>query len=251
MPRSLRRFLLPVLPAAALLAALAAACGGDGAPAAAQPVAGASIESIVTEDGLRLDARLFAAADPATPKRLVILLHMYPADQRSWYDLARELQARGEASALTLDFRGYGASEGGKDVARIDRDVCAALAFARLRGYRSLVLVGASMGGTAAIIVAAEEPVAGVITLSAPVRFRGLDAGAAVGQVAAPLAVLAARGDRSAADSLEIFVERAGLDERHALLFEGSAHGTDLLTTASSPDVRGRLLALLDEFWAR
>ncbi len=251
MPRPLRSLLPPVLPVAALLVALAAACGGDGAPASPQPVAGASIESIETEDGLHLDARLFAGGSAAARARLVILLHMYPADQRSWYDLAWEIQARGEASALTLDFRGYGASEGERDVAQIDRDVRAALAFAHRRGYRSVALVGASMGGTAAIVVAAEEPLAGVITLSAPVRFRGLDAGSAVGRVAAPLAVIAARGDRSAADSLDTLAERAGLDARHALLFEGSAHGTDLLSAANGAEVGTRMLALLDEFWAR
>ena len=248
MPHSLRRLFLP---AGLLLAAAVVACGGDGAPPTPQPAQGASTESIMTEDGLRLDARLFAVEPEEAAGRLAILLHMYPADQRSWYDLARELQGEGAASALTLDFRGYGASEGNKNVNKIDLDVRAALAFARSRGYRSVVLVGASMGGTAAIMVAAEEPVAGVITLSAPVRFRRLDAGAAVGGVDAPLAVLAARGDTSAADSLNTFVERAGLEPRHALLFEGNAHGTDMLTADDGDEVRAQLRALLDEFWSR
>ena len=250
MTRSPRLLLLPLLPVVALLAALGVACGDDGTAESPEPVAGASIESIETEDGLRLDARLFAVGPSDAPDRLVIFLHMSPADQSSWYDLAREIQVEGAASALTLDFRGYGASEGDRNVAQIDRDVRAALAFARDRVYRSVALVGASMGGTAAIIVAAEEPLAGVITLSAPVRFRGLDAGSAVVRVAAPLAVMAARGDRSAVESLETFAERAALDDRHWLLFDGDAHGTDLLTAAHGGEVRARLLELLGELWA-
>ncbi len=234
-----------------LFATLLAACGDDEAPPEPEPVNGASIESIRTEDGLRLDARLFRAEPAEGSRRLVILLHMYPADQSSWYGLARDLQADGGSSALTLDFRGYGASEGPKDVAKIDRDVRAAIAFARQRGFESIALVGASMGGTAAIMVAAEASVAGVITLSAPVSFRGLDAEAAVQRLSVPLAVLAARGDTAARHSLETFSEQAGLDARHAVLYQGRAHGTDLLTGKTGDEVRTRLRELLDEIWSR
>ena len=236
-----------LLAAALLTVAMFAACGGDGGPPpASQPVEDASIVAITTEDGLRLDARLFAADG----RRLVLLLHMYPADQRSWYDFARALRQDG-VSALTLDFRGYGASEGEKDAENIDRDARAALAFARAQGYESVMLVGASMGGTVAILAAAAEPVAGVITLSAPISFRGLDAESAAGDLAVPLAVMASRGDRSAADSLARLAERAGLDERHAVLYEGRAHGTDMLTGQDGAQVWARLRELIAEFWSR
>ena len=234
-----------------LLVTLVAACGDGGTPTAPQAAQGASIESIRTEDGLRLDARLFRAEPAGGSRRLVILLHMYPADQSSWYGLARDLQADGGASALTLDFRGYGASEGSKDVGKIDRDVRAAIAFARERGFESIALVGASMGGTAAIMVAAEAPVAGVIALSAPVSFSGLEAEPAVQRLSVPLAVLAARGDRAARHSLETFSEQAGLDARHAVLYQGRAHGTDLLTGKTGDEVRTHLRELLDEIWSR
>ncbi|MEE8337049.1 MAG: alpha/beta fold hydrolase [Dehalococcoidia bacterium] len=231
---------------AVVVAALLAACGGgDRSPAPV--VAGATVESIETADGLRLDARLFDAG----PERLVVLLHMFPADQQSWASFASELQASGQASALTLDFRGYGASEGPKDVGKIDRDVRAALAFARGRGYEQVALVGASMGGTAAIVVAAAEPVAGLITLSAPSEFRGLDAAAVVAEVDAPLVVFASRGDTAAAHALGEFVELAGLPEPdRARLWEGRDHGTDLLDGVHGAEVRAELLRQLARFWS-
>ena len=225
--------------------ALLGACGDD-APAAPVPTEGASIETITTEDALQLDARLFAAA----PDRLVILLHMFPADQRSWFAFARELQARG-TSALTLDFRGYGASEGGKDPGEIDRDVRAALAFARERGYQRIVLVGASMAGTAAIVVAAEDPLDGVVSLSAPSRMRGLDATVVVAELNTPLVLVAAAGDLSAMNALGGLAERARLDDDAQLVVPGTAHGSELLDSASGDEVREWMLAFLARVWGR
>lgn len=243
------RLPLPLLALSLLaLVAFAGACGGDDEPATPQPATGASVEAIETEDALILDARLFAAEPGGTAGRLVILLHMFPADQTSWFEIAVELQDRG-ISALTLDFRGYGASGGSKEVGAIDRDVRAALAFARERGFERVVLVGASMGGTAAIVVAAEEPVDGVMALSAPVSFRGLDAGEVVASVPAPLLVVASEGDISAANALEVFSERAPLDADHALLVRGRAHGTDIFDDDAGDRVRERLFEFLDEVW--
>jgi pimeloyl-ACP methyl ester carboxylesterase len=190
---------LPWLLLAAVSGALLlAACTEDEPPPEADPQL-ARIESIETEDGLRLDARHFAASG----ERLVILLHMYPADQSSWYGFAEELQALG-LDALTLDFRGFGDSDGDKDPGDADRDVRAALAFARARGFERIVLVGASLGGTAAIVAAAEdaEGVDGVATLSAPLAMNGLDAEDVIADVRAPITLIAAEGDLSGAESL-------------------------------------------------
>jgi pimeloyl-ACP methyl ester carboxylesterase len=240
---------LALLGVTLLLAGLLIACDDDD-PEAPQPTDGASIETITTEDGLALDARLFAAPSDQNQGRLVILLHQYPDDQTAWYDTARALSDEGH-SALTFDFRGYGASEGDRDPAGIDRDVVAALGFARDRGYEHVVLVGASMGGTAAIVAAAEEDVAvdGVLAISAPERFRTLDAEDAVTQLRSPLAIVAAKGDTSAATAAEAFEERANLDPKWVLLVDSRAHGTDLLTTPEARQVWDHLLAFLNEVW--
>ncbi len=238
----MRRWLL----AALLLATVSAGCRGDTGSASqgSGPAPDATTETVTTEDGLRLDARLFAA----DPDRVVILLHMYQANQESWFETARTLRDRG-ISALTLDFRGYGASEGEVEPGDIDRDVRAALAFARARGYEHIVLAGASMGGTAAIVTAAGEEVDGVLTLSAPQRFRSLDADSAVKDVQAPLALIAARGDTSAEQAIESFEARTRADGRRTLLVEGRAHGTQLLTSPESQEVMQLLFEFLEDVW--
>ena len=220
-----------------------AACGEDERVPAPVPE-GASAVAINTEDGVTLDARLFAA----DPRRLVVLLHAYPGDQRDWFEFARELHQRG-ISVLTLDFRGYGGSEGDQDGARADRDARAAVRFARERGYELVVVVGASMGGSAAIVAAASEPVDGLVALSAPERFRGMDAGHAVIEGRYPLLIVAARGDTSAEHAAAVFEERRRDDGRHVLLVEVRAHGTALLTSTEGDRVRERLFAFFDEVW--
>lgn len=231
---------------AALLATLSAGCRGDtgGASDDSAPTPDAAHTSIQTEDGLALDARLFAA--DAT--HIVILLHMYQANQESWFETARMLRDRG-VSALTLDFRGYGASEGDIEPDHLERDVRAAIAFARSSGYEHIVLVGASMGGAAAIVTAVEEDVDGVLTLSAPERFGGLNADKAVAQIEAPLAMIAAKGDTSAEHTMKTFEEQHHVDTRWSLLLDGKAHGTDLLETAEGEKVTGMLIEFLEAVW--
>jgi pimeloyl-ACP methyl ester carboxylesterase len=232
----------------ALLTLLAIGCRGDTGDAdeTPAPAPDASQVTILTGDGLRLDARLFAA----DPDRIVILLHMYQANQQSWFETARLLRDRG-ISALTVDFRGYGASEGEVDPAELDEDVRAAIEFVRSRGYERVVLVGASMGGTAAIVTAAAEgQLDGVVTLSAPGRFRGLDAEEAVEQMEAPLAMIAARGDTSAEHTVSTFEEQTHVHPEWSLILEGKAHGTELLESASGDEVTRMLFAFLEEVWA-
>ena len=239
-----------VLAAAAVLLLLFAACEDDAAPEAAVPPL-ARVVTIATADGLDLDARLFAASPPVpdAARRLVILLHMYPADQTAWFGFAGELQTLG-IDALTIDFRGFGESAGSMGPSDTDRDVRAAVAFARGRGYERIVLVGASMGGSAAIVAAADTPVDGVVAISAPVAMRSLDAEVVVAEVRAPLTLVAAEGDVSAVESLRDLAEGAGLREDQVLLTAGRAHGTDLLVAPEGDRVRAWVLGFLERVWA-
>ncbi|MEE9162140.1 MAG: alpha/beta fold hydrolase [Candidatus Neomarinimicrobiota bacterium] len=190
------------------------------------------------EDGVKLRGRFFGRGNV-----YVILAHMYPADQVSWYPFAQVLAEAGY-KAFTFDFRGYGVSEGEKVIPSIDRDLEAALELARARGATQVFLVGASMGGTAALKVAAREDVSGVVVLSAPLEFKGLDAGDDVSMVSEPLLLIASERDRSAAASAtRIFEDAPGGAELS--LLPGSAHGTDMLESNAGDEVRELLLEFL------
>ena len=242
-----------VLALAALLALLLAACGGTEeeprpispvrSPVASPtlpplPTAGEAVVSttpaaatgavigFITEDNVSIRGRLFGSGGTA-----VVFTHMYPNDQRAWWDFAGQVGAQ-DYAALTFDFRGYGETGGSQDVARIDRDLIAAVRYLRERDYQRVVLVGASMGGTAALKVAARDEfdglVAGVVAVSAPESFRGLVARDDVGNIEVPILFVASEGDGSAVDSLDSLYERAsGFKDRQ--VYSGDAHGTDLL----------------------
>lgn len=202
----------------ALVLAVTCRAGGDSAPGSS------SRATFRTEDGFRLEGQVLGAGQKG-----IVLSHMYPADQRSWFAAAAEL-ASDRYLVLTFDFRGYGSSQGSKDIEVIDRDVRAAIRHMREElGAAQIVLVGASMGGSASLIASSTVPVAGVVTLSAPVRFRGLDAGRVAGLVSVPKLFIAAEGDVAAAADAEILF-RTSADPRQIKIVPGDEHGTDILS---------------------
>jgi pimeloyl-ACP methyl ester carboxylesterase len=213
-------------------------------PAATATVAVAEGEgeavSFDTEDGITIRGHLFGSGDTA-----VILSHMRPNDQRAWFDFARELADQG-FTALTYDFRGYGETGGDKDLGLIDRDLTAAIAFMEERGYTRIYLVGASMGGTASLVVAAREDVAGVVAVSAPARFEGLEAGAAVANIDEPKLFIASIDDGDAFTSLQSF-NQAASEPKDDLTFEGGAHGTELLESEHAAEFKARIIQFLHE----
>jgi len=224
-----------------LLALLALAthfvCAGMPSPCRAgepQPVA------FEATDGTPLRGYLFGKGPTG-----VILAHMYPADQKSWFPVARNLAKEGYL-ALTFDFRGYGESGGEKVIAEIDRDMEGAYRFLRPK-VKKVFLVGASMGGTAAIRVAAGNPTAGVVSLSAPMAFRGLDAREAIRKITVPCLFVAAEGDGSAATAAREFNNAAKSPERLLLIVPGPEHGTRLFDSPSGTKVEEAILDFLKE----
>jgi len=202
------------------------------------PVVAAADErvDITATDGVQLVGHLAGSEGPG-----IVLGHMYPADQTSWTAFAREMAAAGFRT-LTFDFRGYGESGGTKDVAAIDRDMEGAYRYMIGRKIRPVYLVGASMGGTAALIVAARVPVAGVATLSSPVEFRGLDAAPVLAGLAMPKLFIAAADDAPAAAALKELTVKSH-DPKTIKIVPGSAHGTDLLSGPEAAAVKEALHA--------
>ncbi len=219
------------------------ACGADETPVPTPSQETARHVSFTTEDGLVIRGRLFGQSDVG-----VALAHMYPADQTSWWQFA-ELLAKEGYMALAFDFRGYRESGGDRNIDLIDRDVEAALEFLMDQGASTVFLMGASMGGTAALQVAANraDAVAGVVSLSAPAEFRGISVKSSRIQV--PALLMATDGDGSAKKNLERMIEDNIVGEspltETVVYEEGNDHGTDILSGDNAAAATARILGFL------
>ena len=242
-----------------------AACGSGGAP---EPIVG-SPPSPSTEtsspsptpqpgeavtfrasDGVRIAGRLFGDGPVG-----VVLGHSIDGDQTEWWNFAEVIAGAGH-EALAIDFRGYcpgddaGCSEDGS-TREAWRDLLAGAKFLRERGVRDIVLIGASMGGTAAILAAAHArpDVSGVITLSAPTDCCGMETDrSVVGAAGAPMLFIAGRFDGDAPVSARAFSRWAGSSGEPLILASGE-HGTDLFGLAT-PRVERRTTELILDFIA-
>ncbi len=214
------------------------ACGDDKETVTPQS-AGFQPVTFDSTDGLQLSGRLFGQGGQG-----VILAHMFPADQESWREFAVEL-AQHSYLVLTFDFRGYGDSEGAKEIDRIDRDVEGALNFLEHRGVDDVFLIGASMGGTASLKVASRRSVSGVVSLSSPVSFQGLDAAPDVPNIEEPVLFIASEQDGPAHGSMLILADLAQASTQ-TLALPGTAHGTDILNGAFGQSARDAIMDFLE-----
>ena len=216
------------------------ACGGE-PTATPTPAENSKLVSFGTKDNLILYGMLFGQGDVG-----VVLAHMFPADQTSWWEFAGTLADEGYL-ALAFDFRGYGQSDGDMHIELIDRDVEAAVDYLRSQGASTVFLAGASMGGTASLKVAARQSdgVRGVVSLSTPIDFRGISV--TEERIQVPVLLMAADGDGSAIESLNNMIATGvvgPLAER--MVYEKSEdHGTNLLKGKHGEAVRDRILSFL------
>jgi pimeloyl-ACP methyl ester carboxylesterase len=103
-----------------------------------------------------------------------------------------------------------------------------------------VVLAGASMGGTGAIVAAADPAlgVDAVVSVSGPAEFGRLDAAAVAGDLGIPALFVVAEDDEPYAGDARVLAGAAGGE---LVVVPGSAHGTALFDDA--PDA---LSAFLD-----
>lgn len=235
-------------PLAAVVAAMVVAACSDAEPSV--DLSGSRAVSFEATDGVRLEGRLFGDGSAA-----VVLSHMRPADQTSWFGFASRLADQGYL-VLTYNFRGYcpggsgGCSEGERDIGQMWRDVVGAIAFARLQGVVSVSLAGASMGGTASLVAAAQDgvDVRAVITLSAPVAIEGLVADAQVlSQITAGKLYIAGVGDASAAADAQTLWAQSPPPKAGLQIVPSDDHGTDLLTGSRGEEVRRLIETYLEQ----
>ncbi len=211
-----------------MVSACSSSSGGGGFPI-----------SIVADDGLLLQGRFHGQGVPG-----VILVHDFDSNQRAWSNFADVLVARGFL-VLTYDMRGHSNSPGDKDISKTNADLSAAVRSMRTNLNRPLLfIIGEGLGGIAALNVASLEKVLGVVTISSPAAFRGLDALGAVSRTDSPKLFLAAENDAEGADSARVLLNRA-LDPKEIQLFGGEREGADLVNLNSG--ARDRIVQFLDE----
>ena len=202
-----------------------------------------------TSDGVTLAGRLFG---PAGATEGVVLAHMLPADQTSWYPFAERLATQ-RFRVLTFDFRGYcpggdgGCSEGDKDIDAAPTDLRAAVAFLRADGVQRLGIAGASMGGTAALLVAStdQKGIPALVMLSAPQVLSGLSVGPDQLQtVTGAKLYIAGLGDPAGAAQSADALAALGPQPVNEEIVAVDEHGTDLLSSS-----HGEQLQTMIEQW--
>src|SRR5262245_60855653 len=208
--------------------------------------------SFRTSDGVRIAARRFGEGRVG-----VVFAHQIDGDQRDWWDLAATLADEGYAT-LTLNTRGYCPREGAgcsEDGTTADawRDLLAGAHLLRSRGAERIVLVGASMGGTAAVLASthAVPPVDGVISLSAPTDCCGMTVERSdLARRDTRMLFVAGQDDGDAPASARHFAAWAGKHGALVIMNSGE-HGVDLVGGLATPDVERRTNALIRTFLAQ
>jgi pimeloyl-ACP methyl ester carboxylesterase len=245
-----------------LVLALAAGCGNAGrdagtggqapatsAPATAPATTAAAVAKPCLQGAEQGKAFRFTTSAGATLVGVVlgngrtglVLGHQVGSDLCEWLPQARAFAGRGDR-ALAFDFEGSGDSQPGSGPdARVDTDVVAAAEQLRRHGADRIVLIGSSMGGTAVLSAATRirPPVAGVVSLSGPASFQGVEAGAAVERLRVPLLLVAGADDHPFVDDARAMYRAAPVGDKRLLIVGGGGHGTGLLEFgADAPKVR-------------
>ena len=203
-------------------------------------------------DGIRIEGRLFGEGRVG-----VVLGHQIDGDQTDWWDFAEQLAGEGYA-ALSINFRGYcpGDEAGCSDDAGTQdawRDLVAGVTWLRRHDVQRVVLIGASMGGTAAVLAAARagSDVDGVITLSAPSDCCGMVVTPGdVEAVRGSMLFVAGRFDGDLPASARGLARWAGSSGEVVILASGE-HGRDLLGGLATSQVQRRTTELLLDFLDR
>lgn len=161
----------------------------------------------------------------------VVLSHEYRADLCGWAPYAAHLAGLGYR-ALAFDF--------GTDLVE---DVTHAAIQLHKDGADKVILMGASMGGTASLVAAQSStlPIAAVASLSGPAQFQGMDALSAVAHLQMPVLFLAGRQDVTFAQDAHTLYAACVSPKKQLHIYEGNDHGTQLLQFSVAQQVQAQL----------
>lgn len=186
-----------------------------------------------TSDGGTIEAALFKA-DSA---QVVVMAHGAVFNKESWYPLAKEIQAKG-VDVLSIDFRGYGNSKAKRSSDK-HLDIIGAVEYLKLAGYKSVGLLGGSMGGTAVLraLDSSPDPVITKAVLLAPAG------GPSITQPNIEKLFIVSEGDRVASSTRKLHEQSSSPKEIE--VFSGSSHAQHLFKTEHAPALTKRIVTFL------
>ena len=214
---------------------------------------GAKRTAIMTDDGLTLAADVWRG-NKTLRDEWVLLGHQFPDERRPW-DPVATLIHDADYTVLAWDFRCHGESVGAARcnadsrsdaVQNIWRDWNAAINYALAQGATRIVAIGASMGGTSAVQVAADRPeIVAVSAISSPNRFKGLDALENYAAVTVPKLFIVGEQNVAAPDFSRRFHAEA-VGPSRLLVLDTDLHGNPLAVSVEfGPFIQHLLLAFV------
>jgi alpha-beta hydrolase superfamily lysophospholipase len=228
-----------VLALSAVLAATGLLLASAGSTAPSHACVNANELWFRAADGTRLVGHRFGGTKPGA-RTAVVFAHMSVGDLCQWVPYARRLARQG-VFAFPFDLRGHGFSEGRQNHRRAAADLAAAVRAVRVLGARKVVVMGASLGGIAALVAAPslKPAVDGIVSVSGPAAIAGtLNAMPAVARIRVPTLYVVAEEDQNppydfAADAQKLY-DATGTDEKRLEILPGSLHGTFLVDGSSA-----------------
>ena len=210
---------------------------GGGLTAVSDPSVTSQDVEFTTADDRTLQGTLFGSGDKG-----VVFANMNDNQSLPWRLFAQEVAAAGYMT-LVFEYR----SAGRFGMGERDDDLLAAAHFMQEQGAESLVIIGASIGGTATAVVASEHQDAlnlqGISIIASPAGVPDLIARDAMIQaITVPKLFITTENDEQGlAVSTEQMFETA-VEPKEFQTYPGTAHGVDIFATESDAAFRQRLL---------
>jgi pimeloyl-ACP methyl ester carboxylesterase len=168
----------------------------------------------------------------------VVLAHQYMSDLCEWVPEARRLRDHGRR-VLAFDF--------GRDLVN---EVIGAAAELRREGSSKIVLVGASMGGTASLVAATTvtPQVDAVASLSGPSNYQQWSAMEAVKQLTIPVLFMDARDGKYFPEDAKAMYAACPSGHKQLVLLPGTDHGAELVNYSVADQARAVLEKFISDF---
>jgi pimeloyl-ACP methyl ester carboxylesterase len=198
--------------------------------------------SFPTQDGGLIFADLYGHGE-----RGVVLVHGGQFNKESWAPQARVLEKAG-FHVLAIDMRSYGQSRGPGQTdiytAPLHYDVLAGVRYLRQAGAKTVMVVGGSMGGSAAgdaSILSPKGEIDGLVLLGASPNLPA-------DRLKSPLLIIVARDDANGAGprlpGIRVQFDKAP-EPKKLIVLEGSAHAQFLFQTDQADRVMREILQFL------